>query len=49
MRTAFSKLTRLYDFVWYGQFSVASQEFVHIENTFAREGIPETLKSGSNG
>lgn len=48
-RSAFRKLSRLYDYVWYGQFSIASQEYAQIEEAFAREGIPETLKSASNG
>lgn len=45
----FKKLSRLYDFVWFGQFNIAHQAYAQIEKEFSHFGLSDSLKSGANG
>jgi hypothetical protein len=45
----FKKLSRLYDFVWFGQFNIAHQEYAQIEKEFSLSGLSDSLKSRANG
>lgn len=49
LRTVFRKLSRMYDYVWFGQFNIAEQEFFTIEREFSIAGIPDSIKSAANG
>jgi hypothetical protein len=45
----FKKLSRLYNFVWFGQFNIAHHEYVQIEKEFNLPGLSDSLKSRANG
>ncbi|MDR2927695.1 MAG: hypothetical protein LBV41_05800 [Cytophagaceae bacterium] len=39
LRQTFHKLSRLYDYVWFGQFELANAKYLLIENDFREEGV----------
>lgn len=45
----FRKLSRLYDYVWFGQFNIAEPEFSQIEKEFKMACLPETINAMANG
>ncbi len=47
-RKDFKRLSRLYDYVWFGQFTLADQEFYHIEKEYKEVGIPTQLITSAN-
>lgn len=48
-RMCFKRLSRLYDYVWYGQFNVATQEFLQIEKEFDLAKVSVSLKMRRDG
>jgi hypothetical protein len=48
-RNGFKKLSRLYEFVWFGQFGILAQEFYQIEKEFDLARITEPVKINVHG
>lgn len=46
---SFRQLSKLYNYVWYGQFNVSHHEFYAIEREFVKVGLPGISKSEANG
>lgn len=45
----FKKLSRLYDYVWFGQFNIVDQEFFQIEKEFSLTDMSGSVKMEANG
>ena len=49
VQQSFRQLSKLYNYVWYGQFNVSHHEFYAIEKEFVKVGLPGIIKSEANG
>ena len=47
IKEQFTKITRLYDFIWYGDFPLSKERFEKVDREFTE--MENSLKPGSNG
>ena len=47
IKNQFTKITRLYDFIWYGDFDLSKSRFQKVKREFSQ--MENNLKSGNNG